>query len=367
LRVKSIPEEVIRITKFRKSAEGFYDIPAIWYENSNDKLENDIENYNNNIIKLIDQRVLPHTFKLYEAKDFNDVAYVIKDMVIRGAPAIGAIAAYGIAQAATQHQDLQHVAEIFKATRPTAFDLFYAVDHMLSSQMVGAEPVSTAENYVKEIIARCRRIGEVGNELIKDGDKLLTHCNAGALATVDYGTALAPMRIAHYEGKKIFVYIDETRPRLQGARLTAWELYNEDIPNALIADNAAGFYMAKNEIDLVITGADRIASNGDAANKIGTYEKAVLAKENGVPFYIAAPISTFDFSITSGIDIPIEERHENEVLLVNNTPISNTGTSALNPAFDVTPNRYISSFITEYGLIKPAEIKDVIMEKKLKA
>jgi translation initiation factor eIF-2B subunit alpha/methylthioribose-1-phosphate isomerase len=339
--------------KFQRTDDGFYDIPAIWYEDEN-------------VIKLIDQRVLPHTFTLFSAKDHNDVAYAIKDMVIRGAPAIGAMAAYGMAQAAEQKGDIPHVAEILKATRPTAFDLFYAVEHMINSLNSGGDPVTAAEEYVKEIIARCRKIGEVGYKLIKDGDRLLTHCNAGALATVDYGTALAPMRVAHYNGKNIFVYVDETRPRLQGARLTAWELYNEDIPNALIADNAAGFYMAKKEIDLVITGADRIAGNGDAANKIGTYEKAVLAKENGVPFYIAAPISTFDFSINSGTDIPIEERTETEVLLVNNTPISNTGTSALNPAFDVTPNRYISGFITEYGLIEPGEVKEVLLEKKLK-
>jgi translation initiation factor eIF-2B subunit alpha/methylthioribose-1-phosphate isomerase len=338
--------------KFQRTDEGFFEIPAIWYEENND-------------IKLIDQRVLPHTFTLFSAKDYNDVAYVIKDMVIRGSPAIGAMAAYGMAQAAEQKQDLDNVASILKSTRPTAYDLFYAVDHLLGSQNSGIDPVTAAKEYVNEIVARCRKIGEVGNELINDGDRLLTHCNAGALATVDYGTALAPMRIAHYNGKKIFVFVDETRPRLQGARLTAWELYNEDIPNALIADNAAGFYMSKNEIDLVITGADRIASNGDAANKIGTYEKSVLAKENGIPFYIAAPISTFDFSIPSGVEIPIEERDESEVLFINNTPISNTGTSAKNPAFDVTPNRYISGFITEYGLIKPGEIKEVLMEKEL--
>ena len=179
---------------------------------------------------------------------------------------------------------------------------------------------------------------------------------------VVFGTALAPIRHAHNSNKNIFVYVDETRPRLQGAKLTAWELYNEGIPHALIVDNAAGYYLSKGDIDLVITGADRIASNGDAANKIGTYEKAVLAHENGVPFYIAAPISTFDPAINDGSEIPIEERDTDEVLLINDTPITNSGIIAYNPAFDVTPNKYITGFITEYGVIKPSEIKSLLEE-----
>ena len=191
--------------------------------------------------------------------------------------------------------------------------------------------------------------------LIKSGSKVLTHCNAGALATVDFGTALAPMRVAKRQGKRFFVFVDETRPRLQGANLTSWELMQEGIDHAIIADNAAGHYM-KSEVDLVIVGADRIASNGDAANKIGTYEKAVLAKENGIPFYVAAPISTFDPRISSEKGIPIEERSQKEVLRIGSQSIGPKGAKALNPAFDVTPARYITGFITESGIIKPSRV-----------
>ncbi len=348
LRVKNIPADIAKKIKFKKldDTANVFDIPAVWYDKG--------------IIKLIDQRLLPLNFELFEAKNITDVAYTIKEMVIRGAPAIGGMAAYGLAQAAVQQEDLENAAEILRATRPTAYDLFYAIKHMLDSIDNGLDPLQTAEKYVAEIISRCRSIGRFGNDLIKNGDKLLTHCNAGALATVDFGTALAPMRFAHEHGKKIFVYVDETRPRLQGAKLTAWELYNEEIPHSLIVDNAAGFYLGRGEIDLVITGADRIASNGDAANKIGTYEKAVLAKENGVPFYIAAPRSTFDLNLKNGSDIPIEERNQNEVLMINDRPITISGVNSLNPAFDVTPNKYITAFITEFGVFKPDEIEEKI-------
>jgi translation initiation factor eIF-2B subunit alpha/methylthioribose-1-phosphate isomerase len=321
-------------------------MPAIWFEDD--------------IIKLIDQRILPTKFELFEAKDYSEVAFAIREMVIRGAPAIGAMAAYGVAQAASQSQDLDSVLKTFKSTRPTAYDLFYAVDYMRKEITAGKDPKIAAEVYVQQIVERCKKIGDFGSELIKNNDKILTHCNAGALATVDYGTALAPMRVAHKQGKDIFVFVDETRPRLQGAKLTAWELYNEDIPHAVIADNAAGFFLNRGEIDLAIVGADRIASNGDAANKIGTYEKAVLANENGIPFYIAAPASTFDPAIKNGSEIPIEERQQDEVLIINDSPITSEGITARNPAFDVTPNKYITGFITEFGVIKPAEIKNII-------
>ncbi|MCK5560296.1 MAG: S-methyl-5-thioribose-1-phosphate isomerase [Thermoplasmata archaeon] len=321
-------------------------MPAIWFED--------------NIIKLIDQRILPTRFELFEAKDYTEVAFAIREMVIRGAPAIGAMAAYGVAQAAIQSRDLGSVSKTFKSTRPTAFDLFYAVDYMNKEITAGKDPTIAAEDYVQQIVERCKKIGELGSELIKNNSKILTHCNAGALATVDYGTALAPMRVARNQDKDIFVFVDETRPRLQGAKLTAWELYNEDIPHAVIADNAAGFFLNRGEIDLAIVGADRIAINGDAANKIGTYEKAVLAHENGVPFYIAAPASTFDPAINNGSEIPIEERQQDEVLIINDAPITSEGITARNPAFDVTPNKYITGFITEFGVIKPVEIKNVI-------
>ncbi len=216
-----------------------------------------------------------------------------------------------------------------------------------------------AEAYANDIVERARKIGEFGNTLIKNGDKILTHCNAGALAVLDWGTALAPLRYAKREGKDIFVWVDETRPRLQGARLTSWELLNEDIDHRIIADNAAGLLMKKGKVDLVIVGADRIVRNGGFANKIGTYEKAVVAHENNVPFYVAAPISTIDLSIESEDEIPIEERSEEEVLKVGKTIIGPRGARAYNPAFDITPPEYVTGFITEYGIMRPEEIKYV--------
>jgi S-methyl-5-thioribose-1-phosphate isomerase len=205
----------------------------------------------------------------------------------------------------------------------------------------------------------CRKIGENGASLIEDSDSILTHCNAGALATVDFGTALAPIRVAHRSGKELFVYVDETRPRLQGSKLTAWELVNEGIDHAVIPDNAAGHYL-KGDVDLVIVGADRIATNGDFANKIGTYEKAVLARTNKVPFYVAAPISTFDPATRRGSDIVIEERSEKEVLFVDGVRIAPRGSKALNPAFDVTPRKYVTGFITEKGVLSPGEVSSVM-------
>ncbi len=345
MKIKNIPPEIINGNNISPIEENVFDLPAIWFED--------------NIIKLIDQRFLPNKFEIFQAKNYLDVAFTIRDMVIRGAPAIGAMAAYGYAQAAIQAQDLESVSNTLITTRPTAYDLFYAVDYMKQALISGKNPNSAAEKYVREIVERCIKIGEFGNALIKNKNKILTHCNAGALATVDYGTALAPIRCAHNQRKDIFVFIDETRPRLQGAKLTAWELYNEEIPNAIIVDNAAGYYLSKNEIDLVIVGADRIAANGDTANKIGTYEKAVLANENNVPFYVAAPASTFDHSIDNGSKIPIEERDPDEVLMINNVPITSEGILARNPAFDVTPYKFITGFITEFGVIKPSQITEI--------
>ena len=324
-----------------------HDFRALWFEDGN--------------LKFIDQRALPARFEIYEAKSYRDVAFAISDMVVRGAPAIGVAAAYGIVLAVMNDRiDPEKAAEELHATRPTAYDLDFALNYMLnacgSEAPDPADPVTAADRYADEIVDRCRKIGEVGEPLIKDGMNILTHCNAGALATVDFGTALAPMRMAARAGKKIFVFADETRPRLQGVKLAAWELHNEGIPCAVIADNAAGYYMKNGDIDLVITGADRIARNGDAANKIGTYEKAVLAKENGIPFYIAAPVSTFDLTLDSGDGIPIEERAENEVLVIDGVRIAPEGVAARNPSFDVTPAKYITGFITETGIIRPDEI-----------
>ncbi|UCE37768.1 MAG: S-methyl-5-thioribose-1-phosphate isomerase [Thermoplasmata archaeon] len=310
-------------------------------------------------IMFIDQRQLPLKLEFFLAQALEDVAYAIKDMVVRGAPAIGAAAAYGMAQASLLEMDLNEAASQLKATRPTAQDLFTAVDYMLGEISKGAKLKNSAEEYVNSILNKCQKIGEHGEKLIKNENKILTHCNAGALATVDFGTALSPIRLAHQNGKKIFVFVDETRPRLQGARLTAWELQNEGIPHALIADNAAGHFMQKGEINLVIVGADRITNNGDFANKIGTYEKAVLAHENNIPFYVAAPITTFDFSLENGKDIPIEERGQEEVLIIGQRNIAPDQTRARNPAFDVTPKKYVTGYITEKGIITAEDISSL--------
>jgi S-methyl-5-thioribose-1-phosphate isomerase len=319
-------------------------MPALWYAPGK--------------VSFIDQRLLPSKFVIYEARTVRSVAYAIREMVVRGAPAIGAAAAYGMALAQKLGQDLQKAADALRATRPTAHDLFYAVDLMLAEASEGKQVAQAAQDFVDRTVEQCRRIGEHGARLIENGAGILTHCNAGALATVDYGTALAPIRMAHDLGKKIFVFVDETRPRLQGARLTAWELQNEGIPHAVIADNAAGYFMARGEVDIVIVGADRITACGDFANKIGTYEKAVLAKENGIPFYVAAPTSTFDLRTRDGRGIPIEERSENEVHMVGRTRITPKGSLAWNPAFDITPARYVTAFITEKGLFMPGRIRD---------
>lgn len=304
--------------------------------------------FKDDAIVFIDQRKLPYKLEYFTAKTVNDCAFAIKDMVVRGAPAIGAAAAYGMVLG---EKKINQTAEILRKTRPTAYDLFYAVDYMIDKISNGEDALVAANNYVEDIIDRCHRIGENGAVLIKNGMKILTHCNAGALATVDYGTALAPFRIAKEKGKKFFVFVDETRPRLQGL-LTDWELEQEGISHAVIADNAAGHFMKNGEIDMVITGADRIAANGDFANKIGTYEKAVLAKENGIPFYVAAPVSTFDNNIKSGDEIVIEERGREELSVINGKTVMPEYTKVRNPAFDVTPHEYVTGYITEEGIIK---------------
>jgi S-methyl-5-thioribose-1-phosphate isomerase len=300
------------------------------------------------LVKFIDQRKLPSTFEIYTARTVDDVAYAIKDMVVRGAPAIGVAAAYGMALG---QQNPKNSAALLKSTRPTAHDLFYAIDTMTQAIDQNVDAFEAATAYAETIINNCKKIGEIGEKIIKDPMHILTHCNAGALATIDYGTALAPLRIAHQKKKKIFVYADETRPRLQGL-LTAWELFHEGIPHALITDNAAGYFMRKKDIDLVIVGADRIAKNGDFANKIGTYEKAVVAKENNIPFYVAAPASTFDSKLKDGSQIIIEERGRQEITEINGKTIMPDWVSVQNPAFDVTPKKYVTGYITEHGIIK---------------
>ncbi|MFH0956344.1 MAG: S-methyl-5-thioribose-1-phosphate isomerase [Candidatus Aenigmatarchaeota archaeon] len=345
-----------------------------------------------NVVKMIDQPKLPHFFRIAAAGNHKETADAIRTMVVRGAPAIGAAGAFGIAQAALEFRgtDMRKFSEHMKAaekllssTRPTAYDLFHAIGAVMDS-MKGAgnvasareEAVAAAKAYADGSAEKCRMIGVHGEKLIKSGYGVLTHCNAGALACVDYGTALAPMRAAHAKKKMMHVFVDETRPRLQGANLTAWEMAMEGIPHSLIADNAAGHFMQRGEVDIVIVGADRIAANGDVANKIGTYEKAVLAKENGIPFYVAAPSSTIDLACRSGKDIPIEERPEDEVLYVWGRPdnpfylstervrIAPRETHARNPSFDVTPARYVTGIITEKGVVKPSHIHSFMKSRK---
>ena len=308
------------------------------------------------MVKLIDQRYLPFDLRIYEAKNAEDVAVAIEDMVVRGAPAIGATAAYGMAQAALQGLDLKAVGDRFRKTRPTGQDLFVAIDYMTKASANGTDLVAAADRYAQEDIDRCRNIGEHGAKLIRNGTRILTHCNAGALAAVDYGTVMAPMRAAKEQGRRFFVYVDETRPRLQGARLTSWELLQEGIDHAIITDGAAGHFLGRGEVDLVLVGADRIAANGDTANKIGTYGKAVVARENDVPFYVAAPTSTIDFTLATGAKIPIEERSPQEVLHLDGQPIAPKESPARNPAFDVTPAKYITGIITEFGIRKPSQL-----------
>lgn len=321
------------------TSKGKKDLRALWMEGR--------------VVKAIDQQLLPNRFRIVTISTYQGMARAIKDMTIRGAPSIGAAAAYGMALAQLKGDSLSKAARAIKSTRPTAHDLFYAIDLMLSKS--DGDLAAAADDYADIVVEMCRKIGTHGAKLIKDGDRILTHCNAGALATVDFGTALAPIRVAHRQGKDIFVYVDETRPRLQGAKLTAWELNNEGIDHAIIPDNAAGHYM-KDSVDLVIVGADRIARNGDFANKIGTYSKAVLAKENKVPFYVAAPASTFDKRVRSGREIPIEARSEDEVLCVGKCRIAPKGSRALNPCFDVTPARFVTAYVTEKGILKADRI-----------
>ncbi len=318
---------------------------------------------------LIDQNQLPNELEIKSYTDYREVVKAIQIMTVRGAPAIGAAGAYGMALAAQSAKDADFRSALKKAkqelidSRPTAVDLTIGVMQVYEAALkfipdYGAArkvALMTAHEFTRRSEEQCYQLGLHGAELVPDGARILTHCNAGALATVDHGTALAVIRAAHDQGKDIFVYVDETRPRLQGGRLTAFELEQEGIPHAVITDAAAGYYFWKNEIDLVVTGADRICLNGDIANKIGTYEKAVLAKHHGVPFYIAAPNSTFDFSCKRGEDIPIEFRDEDEIKYIDGNLITNAESPALNPAFDVTPAEFITKIITPLGNFDPQE------------
>ncbi|HEV2884438.1 MAG TPA: S-methyl-5-thioribose-1-phosphate isomerase [Pyrinomonadaceae bacterium] len=324
-------------------------------------------------VSMLDQRLLPSEEKYLMLRSYEEVAEAIKKMVVRGAPAIGVSAAMGLALGASQsvgmsvsdlEDDFDYMCKVMSETRPTAVNLFWAIERMREALRRGkaaghetdklkALLVEEAQLIFREDIEANRALGRFGAELISDGDTVLTHCNAGALATAgDYGTALGVIRGARDAGKRVAVIADETRPFLQGARLTAWELAKDEIPVTVITDNMAGHVMKSGQVDVVVVGADRIAANGDAANKIGTYMVAVLAKTHNIPFYVAAPISTLDLTLKSGDEIPIEERDSREVTHIRDHQLAPDGVEVQNPAFDVTPNELIAAIITDRGVAR---------------
>jgi len=319
-------------------------------------------------LRLLDQTRLPEAEVYLELEDYREVASAIREMRVRGAPAIGLAAAYGLVLGAQKLQtpnrqeflsELAQVKEELSATRPTAVNLFWALERLWQVAEGEPDPSSLKARLLEE--ARCleveevaaeQRLGEYGAQLIPDGATVLTHCHTGSLATGGYGTALGIIRVAHERGKRVKVIADETRPRLQGARLTAWELKRLGIPVMVIVDGAAGSFLSRGLIDCVVVGADRVAANGDTANKIGTYSLAVLAMENGVPFYVAAPWSSIDLSLPSGSEIPVEERPEDEITHIRGQRLLPQGVGVANPAFDITPHQYITAIITERGVVR---------------
>ncbi len=322
-------------------------------------------------VYMIEQNFLPYRFEIYESHKYFDTCFAITTMIVRGAGAIGAAAGFAMAQAYLEAPEqgkkefIDHARFDIESTRPTARNLFYAVKRVYTAGKKSPQKaVEEAQKIAVEDAQDSQNIGFYGSQIIGDGYHIATHCNAGWLAFVDYGTALSPIYYAKNSGKQLFVYIDETRPRNQGAKLTAWELNNEGIPHAIIPDNAGAWLMAQGKIDMMIVGADRIAANGDTANKIGTLEKAIACKEFDIPFYVAAPTSTFDMKCLSGDLIKIEERDQDEVLYqsgpdkngnLNTIRVCAPGSPALNYAFDVTPSRFLTGFITEKGIIPPDE------------
>jgi methylthioribose-1-phosphate isomerase len=325
--------------------------------------------YEDGAVVLLDQRRLPGEEVYLRCGDVEELAQAIREMAVRGAPAIGVAAAFGIAlgmkgasgDGEALRAQLDRLCERLGATRPTAVNLFWAIERMRRRfEQAAAEPLSAAGALLDEArrikdedLAACRRMGDLGAALLPERARVLTHCNAGALATAGYGTALGVIRSAARDGKLAAVFADETRPFLQGARLTAWELLKDHIPTTLITDSMAGHLMARGELDAVVVGADRIAANGDVANKIGTYSLAVLAKENALPFYVVAPVSTIDLATPSGAAIPIEERAPEEVTHHGGRRLAPEGVLVRNPAFDVTPHRYVTAIVCERGVVRP--------------
>lgn len=337
--------------------------------------------FKDDVLHLIDQRKLPTEYEIFQCKNFRDVDFAIHDMVVRGAPAIGATAAYGVVLAAKEFlnldknlffEEMDRALEQLNNSRPTAVNLMWAIKKMrdlieenknLEIEVIYSKIKEEADKIFHDDIATNKAMAKHGNEIINQGATILTHCNTGALATVAYGTALGVVREAHYTGKNIFVYADETRPRLQGGKLTAWELVQEGIPAKLIADNVAATLIRDGKIDVILTGADRVASNGDSANKIGTFMLSVVAKAYNVPFYIVAPTTTIDFEMENGAGIEIEERSPEEVTHINGVRIAPEGIDVYNPAFDVTPWENITGIITEKGIVRPP-YKENIMKLK---
>jgi methylthioribose-1-phosphate isomerase len=320
-------------------------------------------------LRMIDQRLLPDRFELLTLTDHHQVADAIRTMAVRGAPAIGVAAAFGVALAVKQASGgapgafparVREAAAELRGTRPTAVNLFWAIDRVMavveaspSAGAAAAAVLAEAGKMLEEDVATNRRLGAFGAELLPDEGSVLTHCNAGSLATVFYGTALGVIRAAVERGKRIHVWVDETRPRLQGMKLTAWECRELGIPATVISDNMSAWMMQQGRVDAVVVGADRIAANGDTANKIGTYGVAVLARAHRIPFYVAAPLSTIDFALATGQEIPIEERGAEEVTHANGVRLAPEGVRVANPAFDVTPAALVSAIITERGVATP--------------
>jgi methylthioribose-1-phosphate isomerase len=333
--------------------------------------------WNEGLVRLLDQAQLPEQVVFLDCRDYQTVARAIRELRVRGAPAIGVTAAMGVALGAnalqssqfdTFSKEVHEICDVLAATRPTAVNLFWAIERMkrvlaesqhLPVEAIKRRLVDESQHILDEDIAMNKTMGRHGAALVQDGQTILTHCNAGALATAGYGTALGVVRAAWEQGKKIKVLADETRPVLQGARLTAWELMQDGIPVTLITDNMAGALMRQGLVHLCVVGADRIAANGDVANKIGTYSVAVLAKAHGIPFYVAAPYSTIDLNTPSGEHIPIEQRQPGEVTSIcGKAAVAPAGVPVLNPAFDVTPAAYVTAIITERGVVTPGELAE---------